>query len=98
MNATPFTTLDEWARAPWAEAELGDRRRGARAVRVGGPTGRPPGGQWARPDADLGRPAGGRPPAPRAGCHPGRPPAALSTPPGRPTRAAAGGPEAVLFI
>jgi Transposase DNA-binding len=35
MNATTFTNLDAWARAQWAEAPLGDRRRTARAVRVG---------------------------------------------------------------
>jgi hypothetical protein len=46
MNATTCTTLDAWSRAQWAEASLGDRRRTARAVRVGAALA-------ANPDASL---------------------------------------------
>ena len=94
MNATTFINLDEWARAQWAEAELGDRRRAARAVRVGAALA-------AHPDASL--PAqtqtwGDLKAAYRLLNAPDVTHAALSTPHWMQTRAAAAGPEPVLFI
>src|SRR5579864_6752163 len=35
MTTTTFTDIDEWAQAQWGTAAVGDRRRTARAVRVG---------------------------------------------------------------
>src|SRR5947208_9328183 len=94
MNATTFTNLDDWARAQWAEAALGDRRRTARAVRVGAALA-------AQPDASL--PAqtqtwGDLKAAYRLLNAPDVTHAALSTPHWTQTRAAASGPEPVLFI
>src|SRR2546429_8030988 len=94
MNATTFTNLDEWARAQGAEAELGDRRRAARAVRVGAALA-------ANPDASL--PAqtqtwGDLKAAYRLLNAPDVTHAALSTPHWMQTRAATTGPEPVLFI
>jgi hypothetical protein len=94
MNATTFSNLDEWARAQWAEAPLGDRRRAARAVRVGAALA-------ANPAASL--PAQTQTWADLKAAYrllnaPDVTHAALSTPHWTQTRAAASGPEPVLFI
>jgi len=94
MNATTFTNLDDWARAQWAEAPLGDRRRTARAVRLGAALA-------AHPDASL--PAQTQTWADLKAAYrllnaPDVTPAALSTPHWMQTRAAARGPEPVLFL
>src|SRR5205823_11461346 len=96
MNATTFTNLDDWARAQWAEAPLGDRRRAARAVRVGAALA-------AQPDASL--PAQTQTWSDLKAAYrllnaPDVTPAALSTPhwTQTQTRAAAAGPEPVLFL
>src|SRR5436190_5649553 len=94
MNATTFTNLDEWARAQWAEASLGDRRRTARAVRVGAALA-------AHPAASL--PAQTQTWADLQAAYrllnaPDVTHAALSTPHWTQTRAAAAGPEPVLFL
>src|SRR5205085_4311728 len=94
MNATTFTNLDAWARAQWAEAALGDRRRAARAVRVGAALA-------ANPKARL--PAQTQTWADLKAAYrllnaPDVTHTALSTPHWTQTRAAASGPEPVLFI
>ena len=94
MNATTFTNLEDWAHAQWAEAPLGDRRRAARAVRVGAALA-------ANPEASL--PAQTQTWADLKAAYrllnaPDVTPAALSTPPWTQTRGAASGPEPVLFI
>jgi hypothetical protein len=94
MNATTFSNLDEWARAQWAAAPLGDRRRTARAVRVGAALA-------AHPDASL--PTQTQTWADLKAAYrllnaPDVTHAALSTPHWTQTRAAASGPEPVLFI
>jgi hypothetical protein len=94
MNATTFTNLDDWARAQWAEAPLGDRRRAARAVRVGAALA-------AHPDASL--PAQTQTWADLKAAYrllnaPDVTHAALSTPHWTQTRAAAAGPAPVLFL
>ena len=94
MNATSFTNLDVWACAQWAEASLGDRRRAARAVRLGAALA-------ANPAASL--PAQTQTWADLKAAYrllnaPDVTPAALSTPPWTQTRAVAAGPEPVLFI
>jgi hypothetical protein len=94
MNATTFSKLEDWARTQWAEAALGDRRRTARAIRVGAALA-------AHPDASL--PAQMQTWADLKAAYrllnaPDVTHAALSTPHWRQTRAAAAGPEPVLFI
>jgi hypothetical protein len=94
MNATTFTNLDAWACAQWAQAPLGDRRRAARAVRVGAALA-------ANPEASL--PAQTQTWADLKAAYrllnaPDVTHAALSTPHWTQTRAAASGPEPVLFI
>jgi hypothetical protein len=94
MNATTFSNLDAWAHAQWAEAPLGDRRRTARAVRVGAALA-------AHPEASL--PAQTKTWADLKAAYrllnaPDVTPAALSTPHWTQTRAAAGGPAPVLFL
>src|SRR2546430_9166457 len=93
MNATTVTNLDDGARAQWAEAPLGARRRTARAVRVGAALAAPPDASLPAPTQTWGDLLeGGRSPAQRAGRHPCRPEyAPLDTDAG-------GGPEPVLFL
>jgi Transposase DNA-binding len=94
MNVTTFANLDAWARAQWAAAPLGDRRRAARAVRVGAALA-------AHPAASL--PAQTQTWADLKAAYrllnaPDVTHAALSTPHWTQTRAAASGPEPVLFL
>jgi hypothetical protein len=94
MNATTFSNLEDGARAQWAEAPLGDRRRAARAVRVGAALA-------ANPDARL--PTQTQTWADLRAAYrllnaPDVTPAALSAPHWMQTRAVATGPQPVLFI
>src|SRR5919198_5856889 len=94
MNATTFSNLDEWARAQWAEAALGDRRRAARAVR---------GGRARAANPDAGLPTQTQTWADLKAAYrllnaPDVTHAALSTPHWTQTRAAAASPEPVLFM
>src|SRR5579864_6737305 len=94
MNTTTFTNRSAWARAQWAGAALGDRRRSARAVRLGAALAAHPAASWPTQTEQWGDLKA----AYRLLNEPDVTHAALSQPHWEQPRAAAAGPAPVLFI